>query len=213
MAFLDRNTSLVEEPSRRRPAQQRSRERVERILAAAGAIIAARGTDQLKMSEIATRTGMSLGALYQYFPDKAAIVRTLAERYNAESRACVAAALDGVGSAADLAAAFSRLSMLYLSIVRAEPVMRDIWSGMHADKNLSALQTAETRVCAGLLAAALARVHPQADPTTLARTALLVWELGEATVRLALTQPAADGDSLVETYVRMAVRELLAPVA
>ena len=212
MPVRDQNIGPVEEP-RRRPAQQRSRERVERILAAAGAIIAARGTDQLKMSEIATQTGMSLGALYQYFPDKTAIVGTLANRYNAESRACIAGALDGVRSAADLEAAFSRLMTLYLSIVRAEPVMRDIWSGMQADKSLSALQMAETRVCAGLLAAALAHVHPHADPTSLARTALLIWELGEATVRLAITQPDLDGDALVETYIRMTVRELLAPVA
>lgn len=195
--------------ARRRPAQQRSRERVERILAAAGSIIAERGTEQLKMSEIAADSGMSLGALYQYFPDKAAVVRTLAEQYNSASRSCIAEALEPVASKAEFETAFRLLLQAYLAIVRAEPVMRDIWSGMHADKQLSNLQAAETQACADLLASVLLHVQPDADPATVQRSALLVWDLGEAAVRLAITRSADDGDALIESFTRMALSELL----
>ena len=80
---------------RRQPNQRRSRERVERILDCATKLIGEVGSDAMRMSELARRAGMSIGALYQYFPDKAAILRTLAERYNAAGRQCIAEGLAG----------------------------------------------------------------------------------------------------------------------
>src|SRR4051794_33159501 len=79
--------------SRRAPSQQRSRDRVERILAVAAELIAKGGSDAMKMSELAEQADISIGSLYQYFPDKSAIILTLAARYNAEGRACIAAGL------------------------------------------------------------------------------------------------------------------------
>jgi AcrR family transcriptional regulator len=35
------------------------------------------------MSDIVERSGVAFGSLYQYFPDKRAIIGTLAERYDA----------------------------------------------------------------------------------------------------------------------------------
>ncbi|MFX6225919.1 helix-turn-helix domain-containing protein, partial [Acinetobacter baumannii] len=67
-------------PLRRQPSQNRSRERVERRLAVATELLAAHGSDAMRMGESAERAGVSIGSLYQYFPDKAAIIRTLAER-------------------------------------------------------------------------------------------------------------------------------------
>ncbi|TKB29290.1 MAG: helix-turn-helix transcriptional regulator, partial [Mesorhizobium sp.] len=50
---------------RRAPTQQRSRERVERMLAAAAALIAEQGSDAMRMGEVAERAGVSIGSLYQ----------------------------------------------------------------------------------------------------------------------------------------------------
>src|SRR5438128_339056 len=77
--------------------------------AAARELIARKGSDQVKMSEIAARAAISIGSLYQYFPEKAAIVRALAERYSAESRKCIEAALSGVRDRAGLRAAYEGL--------------------------------------------------------------------------------------------------------
>ena len=94
---------------RRKPSQRRSQDRVERILAAAVALIEAQGSDSMRMSEVAARAGISIGSLYQYFPDKSAIIRTLAERANAECRICIEEGLAGATDIEDLCEAFADL--------------------------------------------------------------------------------------------------------
>jgi AcrR family transcriptional regulator len=189
------------------PAQQRSRERLERILAVASAVIAEKGSDQMRMSEVAERAGISIGSLYQYFPDKSAVICALAERYHVASRACIETALAGVRDLPGLRAAFGTCRSVLRNIL-ADPVMRDIWSGMQADKRLVAIELAESRANGALLAAAMARTRPGADCEKLATSAFLIWQLGEAAMRLAISVERAEGDAIVDAYKRMTLREL-----
>jgi AcrR family transcriptional regulator len=193
--------------ARRSPSQSRSRERVERILAAASALIAEAGSDAMRMSDVAERAKVSIGSLYQYFPDKGAVIRTLAERCNAQGRECIEEGLAGVRDIAGLKKAFSELVDTYYGMFLAEPVMRDIWSGTQADKELRDIDLADSRANGALLAEVLSRLRPDADPSELAHSAFLVMHLGEATMRLAISVDRAEGDALVEAYKRMAVRE------
>ncbi|MDR6607474.1 TetR/AcrR family transcriptional regulator [Pseudomonas synxantha] len=199
------------EPVRRNPTQQRSRERQERILAMATQLIADKGSDQLKMSEIAERSGISIGSLYQYFPDKSSVIRMLAERYNAESRRCITEAMEAVEDAQGLHVAYSQLLDQYYEIVMATPVMRDIWSGMQADKQLLQLELEESRVAGALLAQAMLRVFPQSDEQQVQESAFLIWHLGEATMRLAVTCRPEEGRALVEAFKRLSLREVMEP--
>ncbi len=196
-------------PLRRQPSQNRSRERVERMLAVATELIAAHGSDAMRMGEIAERAGVSIGSLYQYFPDKAAIIRTLAERFNVQEQACIKAELDKVEDAAGLRAALAGLIDTYYALFLAEPVMRDIWSGIQADKTLQDMDIAETRILGAMLAEVLARLAPMADRAERDISAFLTMHLAGSTVRLAIAMPRAEGDALVEALKRMVVRELL----
>jgi AcrR family transcriptional regulator len=196
------------EALRRAPTQQRSRERRERILAAATALIGAQGSDAMRMGELAEKAGVSIGSLYQYFPDKGAVIRTLAERYNAQGRACIEAALADVRDVAGFRLAFGGLIDTYYAIFLAEPVMRDIWSGTQADKGLRDIELADSRANGRVLAATLARLDPGADRAQLETRAFLVMQLGEATMRLAISVDRREGDRLVESYKRMVMQEL-----
>lgn len=193
---------------RRAPSQRRSRERVERILAVATGLIAAQGSDALRMAEVAAKAGISIGSLYQYFPDKAAIIRTLAERINAEGRACIEEGLRDVRDAAGLRDAFGRLIDTYYGLFLAEPVMRDIWSGLQADKGLREIDLEDSRINGRVLAEVLARIDPGAERAGQFTRAFLVMQLGEATMRLAISVGREEGAALVEVYKRMALREL-----
>ncbi|MBU1379139.1 MAG: TetR family transcriptional regulator [Alphaproteobacteria bacterium] len=194
----------------RSPIQARSRDRVDRILAMATEIIAERGGDHLKMSDLAARTGISIGSLYQYFPDKAAVMRALTARVHAGSRQCIEDALAPVRSRAELIEAFNGLIDVYWSLFLAEPAMRDIWAGAQADKALVELELSESRRHGEMLAAAIRRARPDADPEAVAPTAFLIWQLGEATMRLAIALPRAEGDAIVAAYKRMSVQAILA---
>ena len=195
---------------RRAPSQKRSRERVERMLGAASSLIAEQGSDAMRMSEVAEKAGVSIGSLYQYFPDKAAIIRTLAERYNAEGRACIEAGLADVHDLPGLRDAFGDLIDTYYAMFLAEPVMRDIWSGTQADKALRDIDLADSRANGRLLVDTLVRLKPEADSAALETTAFLIMHLGEATMRLAMSLDREEGDVLVATYKRMVLQEMLA---
>jgi AcrR family transcriptional regulator len=66
---------------RRTPRQARSQERVNRILDVAEALFIAEGYTATTTNAIATRAQVPIGSLYQFFPDKAAILQALALRY------------------------------------------------------------------------------------------------------------------------------------
>jgi AcrR family transcriptional regulator len=65
----------------RKPKQARSLERVNRILDVAEAIFVEQGYAAATTKEIAAVAGVPIGSLYQFFPDKEAILQALAERY------------------------------------------------------------------------------------------------------------------------------------
>ena len=194
---------------RRAPQQQRSRERVERILLSAKGLIERSGSDAMKMGELAEQAGISIGSLYQYFPDKAAVIAALAERYNEEGRACIRDGLAGVSNALGLRRAFGELIDIYYGLFLAEPVMRDIWSGTQADKSLRQIDLIDSRETGALMTAVLVRIFPDADPAALASRAMLVMHLGNATMRLAISVDRAEGDAFVEDFKHMALDALL----
>jgi AcrR family transcriptional regulator len=65
---------------RRSPKQARSRATWEAIVEAASQILERRGAEALSTTEVAERAGVSVGTLYQYFPDKHAILLAAARR-------------------------------------------------------------------------------------------------------------------------------------
>jgi AcrR family transcriptional regulator len=69
---------------RKAPAQRRSRETVARILDAAARILIADGYAAASTNRIAEEAGLSPGSLYQYFPNKDAIVVATVERMTDE---------------------------------------------------------------------------------------------------------------------------------
>jgi AcrR family transcriptional regulator len=72
-----------EEPTvklRKNPSQARSAWTVELILQAAAQVLEARGEEALTTKTAAERAGVSIGTLYQYFPNRDAILVALADR-------------------------------------------------------------------------------------------------------------------------------------
>jgi len=66
-----RSTSIT---SRKQPQQARSNQLVEAVLDAAVQVLMKEGTQRFTTARVAERAGVSVGSLYQYFPNKASIL-------------------------------------------------------------------------------------------------------------------------------------------
>jgi AcrR family transcriptional regulator len=69
------------------PQQERSTRRLAAFLDAAAELFVEAGYEAATMTAIAERSGSSIGALYNYFPDKQSIAFTLANQYSQEIEA------------------------------------------------------------------------------------------------------------------------------
>lgn len=72
---------------RRRPRQSRGQKRVELLLDAAASVIAELGLEATTAEAIAQRAQTAKGSLYQFFPNRDAVIAALALRYADEMRA------------------------------------------------------------------------------------------------------------------------------
>ena len=207
--LIDMNEAPKTTGLRRVPTQRRSRERVERMLEVATSCIVEKGLDAVRMSEIAELSGVSIGSLYQYFPDKASIVMTLAERYNKQGRDCVEAELKAVNSEQELLQAMLRIVDGYYEMFLAEPVMQAIWQATQADKSLQEIDTEDCNIHKSMLLDALLRLRPGQEKAALVPIASLVMLFVGTTVRLAISVDRKEGDRIVAVFKQMLVNNLL----
>jgi AcrR family transcriptional regulator len=70
--------------ARKQPLQERSRETVAVILEAAARILEERGLEGYNTNAVAERGGVSVGSVYQYFPNKDALTLALIARFEEE---------------------------------------------------------------------------------------------------------------------------------
>ena len=110
---------------RKRPVQERSRETVRAILEAAARIFEEVGVEAATTDRIAARAGISVGSLYQYFPNKAAILVALAHCHLLESASALAPGLEALDADPPLDAAL-------LPLVRATVELHSVRSRLHA---------------------------------------------------------------------------------
>jgi AcrR family transcriptional regulator len=82
---MSRKEVAVEPAARRSPRrQERGQRRIAAILDAAASLFTARGVAGTTMSAIAEKSATSIGSLYQFFPNREALVEALAEQYLAD---------------------------------------------------------------------------------------------------------------------------------
>jgi AcrR family transcriptional regulator len=120
---------------RRPPKQARSRARVASVMDAAERILEREGAAALTTARIAGEAGVSVGSLYQYFPDRGAIIDALARRYMDEFERLMDALAERAVAERwdDLPGA---LIDAYAERYRTAPGYRELWFGRHLDEQL-----------------------------------------------------------------------------
>lgn len=90
-------STRIAEPAatmRKAPRQARSRATVDAIVEAAAQVLCERGWSGFTTNEVAEVAGVSIGSLYQYFPNKLALVAAMRRRHFAEVLAVLQGAAD-----------------------------------------------------------------------------------------------------------------------
>ncbi len=197
---------------RKNPTQRRARETVEAILVAAAQVFEARGYARGTTDRIAARAGVSVGSLYQYFPNKDAILVALAERHIEQGTQLVEAMLTSAPRDPDqLEPWLRRLLAALLAQHRAQPRLQHlILEGLPLPDDVHdravAIEDRLTRELAGLLTGL-------ADPGRLAQPTATAWTLVHAIQGLVhdfTIHPPADLDEvdLIDEIVAMVLGRL-----
>jgi AcrR family transcriptional regulator len=198
---------------RRQPRQARSQERVRRILEAAEALFVADGVAGTTTNAIATRAGVPIGSLYQFFPDKAAILRSLARGYGEQLHRELAAFEASEASALPLDAYIEAIVTLADDFFTRHPGYRAIFhEAQGAIPELLAIEEeADGRLVSEWSAALAARVGAEGaalrgeDAPTVAY--VLVKSVGHL-LWLSLGQPPAQRTRLLQETVQLAIAYL-----
>lgn len=157
---------------------------------------------------VAARTGIAFGSLYQYFPDKTAIIGTLAERYNAIGHECVRRELTHLKELRDLYPVLCRLTDSYYQFFLTEPIVHCIWQATQADRDLQKLDKEDVAFLATLLSGALRRAAPKTSRASLSAFAQVVMVLISAVVRHAIALPRNEGREVLELFKRVLPKDL-----
>ena len=78
---------------RKHPRQARSRMTVTAILDATAHILISEGYGGMNTNRVAEKAGVSIGSLYQYFPDKKSLLAALRQRHAEQMKACLQEAM------------------------------------------------------------------------------------------------------------------------
>lgn len=113
---------------RRNPVQERSQETVQRIFRAASELLASTPSGGITTSRIAHAAGLSIGALYRFFPDKQSIIDAIAVRHMDEFRAAFEAHITTLNFS-DGPAFLSTVIDAFVAFLEARPDFRAIAFG------------------------------------------------------------------------------------
>lgn len=177
---------------RRRPAQRRSAERVQRMLDACADILEENGYDGLSTTKVAQRADVAIGSVYQFFPDKRAIAQQLALRNLEMFGERVARAL-AEGDFPHWYDAVGTVIEIFVDMHRTVPGFRVLRFGDIADVRLLADGEENNAVVADRLRALLVEAFAVPDTEEFSRALAVAVEAADAVLKLAF-RIERDGD-------------------
>ena len=109
---------------KKRPKQARSQVMVETLLQATTRILRREGRESLTTNRIAEVAGVSVGSLYQYFPNKESLVNALRQRYETQFLERMIRAF-GSGAPLPLREAVREFARFIIDIHREDPQLHN----------------------------------------------------------------------------------------
>lgn len=176
---------------RRIPLQPRSQETVHRILGAASLLLASMPIELITTSRIARKAGISIGALYRFFPEKQSIIDAIAVRHMEDFRA------EFEGRFAELnlqdgPAFLGSVIDAFVSFLDSRPDFRAIAFGLHISAATRKREANPDAVGAGLVKSFMIGTMGMKDLSSLDLRLRVAIEAGERLFAFAFEQADTD---------------------
>jgi AcrR family transcriptional regulator len=177
------------------------------MLDACAALLDEAGYEGLTTTQVADRAGVAIGSLYQFFPDKRALVQALAMR-NLEAYVARVQARLASCAAQDWQETVEAAIDDFIDMHRTTPGFRTLRFGDVVDRNLLDDERDNDTIIAEELGMLMVRYFGMPDGPQLRLALLVAVELADALVKLAFRRdPHGDPEILAEA--RQVVRQYL----
>lgn len=191
---------------RRQPQQARSQERVNDILSAAEELFIEMGYEQTTTRAIATRAKVPIGSLYQFFPDKEAILKALAVRYFQQEYQLFAKLHTKEAESLPVAVYVDRVIDAFDHFINSHPGYRAVYEQLLKLMTYSAIEAIDNYEyqIVDELAAFFSRLNPKLDEDKCQAIALVIVKVVGELLWLATSQQSKKRQLLLaETKILM----------
>lgn len=195
---------------RKTPQQARSREMVERIIAGGREVLVSDGYDAFSTNRVAAAAGISPGSLYQYFPDKAAILDVVVDRYTEQTADRVAAAMADRLGGADLSVVRDIVDALLTALEADRALLRVVAEELPLSRSRARREALERRVSELASTYLLARPEHSRRPDPPVSAWVTVLAIENLATRWVLDRPPIERDRLIDEIVALVGGYLLA---
>jgi AcrR family transcriptional regulator len=197
---------------RRRPRQARSQERINRILDTAENVFAEVGYEAATTNLIASQAATSIGSLYEFFPNKDAIGRALAERYIEQIDRLYENLFETAFLGADDSAGHVNGQVVVERIVhgldefyRAHPGAVPLLNGQHTSPDLAAAGARLQIALERRIEAVLAQRRPELPVASWRLIAMVIADVARALLVRADSVPLSQRRAIVRELDRVVV--------
>lgn len=196
---------MSENSIRNVPRQSRSQQTLDLILDTAAELFVGVGYENATTNAIAEKAGISIGTLYRYFPDKDAVLKALADRYQQQSHNLFETLFVADAKYLPIEILLDRLIDPYLDMYRKYPVYAHILLGADVSADIAAASCGMEEEMIARMGDFIRMLAPQLDK----KRAHLVAVICKAVIKMLISLVIASRDKQYQANVIAEVKQML----
>jgi AcrR family transcriptional regulator len=203
MAEVRQRVELLE---KNKPQQERAKRTYEAILSAAAELLVEVGVERISTNLVAERAGITVPALYRYFPNKYAVLHALGARLMDRQNAAFRQWFDeffAEGGPQGLLENIYELLKRTFEVTREQVGGLEVVQSLRAVAPLQEVRLASHRLVAAQFAATVAELLARDEDEQIRMQARLSIDTGYAVVEMALEDNVLSADKLLREGARM----------
>lgn len=203
--------AVAELEPRRKPAQDRAKQTVDLVLQAAASEIEKGGLDKLTTKRIAVAAGLSVGGLYEYFPNKEAVVYALTNQWLTRVRDAIDEVHPRHGGQRDVFTYLNDQFLLVTRLYEGSPGLGALIQMISAMPSLAALATEHDELVSANVCSALQHYAPNANAARVDAAARCIGMFCHSVLCAALVHKTAPPE-LLFAHLRVCLIAMTAPL-